>query len=53
MPRLVPCLLLLATSALAAEPPMPLRPVHAYSIVARRESWAWPSSPTGSPWGPW
>jgi uncharacterized Ntn-hydrolase superfamily protein len=35
MPRLIPVLLLLASSALAAEPPRPLRPVHTYSIVAR------------------
>jgi uncharacterized Ntn-hydrolase superfamily protein len=35
MPRLILFLSLLSTSALAAEPPMPLRPVHTYSIVAR------------------
>lgn len=35
MPRLVACLVLLALPTLAAEPPVPRRPVHTYSIVAR------------------
>jgi len=35
MSRLVPLLTLLATSAMASEPVLPLRPVHTYSIVAR------------------
>jgi uncharacterized Ntn-hydrolase superfamily protein len=35
MSRLVPLFALLATSAIASEPVMPLRPVNTYSIVAR------------------
>lgn len=35
MSRLIPFVALLATSAIASEPAMPLRPVNTYSIVAR------------------
>jgi uncharacterized Ntn-hydrolase superfamily protein len=35
MSRLIPVVALLATSAIASEPAMPLRPVNTYSIVAR------------------
>jgi uncharacterized Ntn-hydrolase superfamily protein len=35
MTRLIPLFALLATSAIASEPVMPLRPVNTYSIVAR------------------
>ena len=35
MSRLIPMFALLATSAIASEPVMPLRPVNTYSIVAR------------------